>query len=725
MKEESLQNLSKFQIKLLTALANKYDNFLLIISAAVVISIAIAVISLIVYPKIKEPVLRGKPAVTFAVGAGFFTIPIYLYFYLVKIIRFGFLIQDVFPLFVLFSVYFFPLYIILMKIISFKRGPYEDNIEKDTLILGIREGDFGEKVINPNFIKLKESALRGDLHIIGGKGSGKTTTFVMPSLQQIFTDTSKSRPCVFLEDIKGVLADSVDAMEHPRKDDVMIIGYKGIAGNLLDMTDPELTANNLMLAFKNYQSGDVHEFFHNYASRFLENTLLFLDYFNRRDRGYDIPNLDHEHGHLIKPFFDFKAVTLVEVYNWVAEFDLKNYVIGYVEENRDTTGYFDPKIYECIRYFKKALRDDEGHLLSLINMISPLISEKVRKYFASPEPFDFVDAINKGKIIIVNVPTGTLGTIAKLIGLVLLLQMQKAAIKRVDSSFKIDRSRLIYIILDEVQEFMCSELAVFPAISRQAKVCNMYLHQSLGQIPEKFSDALFGNTLTKIALYVRDNQTANYLSENFGEKIVRKEMQSESKQGGVQRPGQIGAGTIKSYSKSFREEKERRFSPHDILHLPKNTAVFSRFDGGQLLESYRANLMPFYLEENDLFPVYHFIYRIKKDLSAKQISKLKKILKKTAKDINAVFKRFDKSYNSFSEEELIKKSDDFDELYNSLHNSFYFIFAFKQKTEKALVNSVFSSINKGMSKLKIDVVDRELFQGDLDTVVGKKADYGI
>ena len=63
-------------------------------------------------------------------------------------------------------------------------------------------------------------------------------------------------------------------------------------------------------------------------------------------------------------------------------------------------------------------------LSGMISLMSPLVSEKVKGFFADPNPFDFVDAINRGKVIIVNVPEGSFGTLSKLIGLVLLLQMQ-------------------------------------------------------------------------------------------------------------------------------------------------------------------------------------------------------------------------------------------------------------------------------------------------------------
>lgn len=692
--------LGKYQLKLLKTIANNESAIEKVFILMIIVSIIIAIASFIYYSRKKEPVLKKFPAITISVGAVIFSLPVFLHFYMIQLVKEGMNTSIIIPFLALFCVYFFVVYIALEEYIKKKRGTYFDNIKNNSLLLGIRKADFGEEVINPSFLHFDPKSLFGDFHVIGGKGSGKTTTFVIPPLQQILSDTSETRPSVFLIDAKGVLADSIDAMAHPRRDDIMIIGQNGISGNLLDMSDPLLTANNLSLAFSNYQGGEVNAFFQTYQETFLRNAIQFLDYFVKRDRRYDLLDEKEEgHGYLEESkFFEFKAVTIMEIYTWISEFELKKNLLKYISDNRNTEGYFNPKIHELARYFNKTLRDDEGHLSGIISMISPLISEKTKQFFADPKPFDFVDAINKGKIIIVNVPEGGFGTISKLIGLVLLLQMQKTTLKRLDSSFKINRSRFIFIILDEVQKFMCAELANFPSVSRQAKVCNMYLHQSLGQIPEKYIDDLYGNTLNKVVLYVRDNRTAEYVSQNFGEKTVRKETTSESKQGGTVRSGEIFAGSIRSMGKSFREEKELRFTAHDFVHLKRNKAIISMSDGTNILESFMIDLIPFY--NNDLFPVYHFLFKFEKPLDSKTVARLKAIFTNTGKDVNAEFKRF-----------------------HSGTDAIYFVLAFRKPVESKFVETVFDSVKTGLKAFGVSKSQK--FQGDLDTVIEKKAEAGL
>lgn len=694
------ENLSNFQIKILKTIAENIEKIEMFYLGMLALSVLIAVFSFFIYSRKKEPVLKKYPATAISVGAGLFSLSVFLHFSLVKVIIQGVDLESIIPVLLMFCGYFFPVYISLEWYINKKRGTYFNNIRNNSLLLGLRRGDFGEDIINPSFLFFDPKSLFGDFHVIGGKGSGKTTTFVIPPLQQILCDTTPTRPSVFLIDAKGVLADSIDAMAHPRRDDIMIIGQNGLSGNLLDMSDPLLTANNLNLAFSNFKGGQVSEFYKNYQETFLRNSIQFLDYFAKRERRHDfLDKSEPGHSYLEESeFFKFETVTIIQIYEWISEFNLKSNLLKYIQGTRHIDGYFNSKIYELARYFEKTLRDDEGNLSGLIDMISPLISEKIRNFFASPVAFDFVEAINQGKIIIVNVPEGGFGTMSKLIGLVLLLQMQKTTLKRLDSSFKIDRSRFIFIILDEVQKFMCDELANFPSVSRQAKVCNMYLHQSLGQIPEQYIDDLYGNTLNKVILYVRDNRTAEYVSQNFGEKTVMKETTSENKQGGVLKQGELFSSNISSHGKSFREDKERRFTAHDFVHLKKNKAIVSMSDGNNINESFMIDLLPFYM--NDIFPVYHFIFEFEKAPEKAVLARLKNMFKNTGKDINAEFKRFD-----------VKNT------------ALYFVFSFRKPVESKQVDAVFDSIKTGLKQF--GVIKSQKFQGDLDTVIEKKAQAGI
>lgn len=689
--ENNLLNLGKFQLKLLQTVELHSLEIYCFLCTLLLLSVIIAVAVFFYFPRQKKPVLKKYPVLILSAGGMLASLSIYFSFNIKNLIINGFSFKNFSPALLIFTAYFFTIYFLLEKYILIRRGTYADNCRKDSLLLGVRQGDFGEAAINPQFLFFDPKSLFGDFHIIGGKGSGKTTTFVIPPLQQILSDTSETRPTVFLIDAKGVLADMIDAMAHPRHEDIMIIGQNGVSGNLLDMTDPLLTANNLSLAFSNFQSGQVNEYYKNYQETFLRNSIQFLDFFSKRDRSLDCLNPNNgEHTYLISSgFFNFKTVTISEVYTWLSDFRLKEKFLAYFEEHKTD---FDPKMSELARYFNKTLRDDEGTLSGMISLMSPLVSEKVKGFFADPNPFDFVDAINKGKVIIVNVPEGSFGTLSKLIGLVLLLQMQKTALKRLDSSFKINRSRLIFIILDEVQKFMCSELANFPSVSRQAKVCNMYLHQSLGQIPKEYLDDLYGNTLNKVVLYVRDNATAEYLSENFGERIVKKETVSENK-GGTASQGQLFGGGITSRGKSVHEERERRFTAHDIVHLKKNKAIVSISNGESIQESFVVDLLPFYL--NDLFPVYHFIFSFG-NIDKATVSKIKAILKNTAQDVNAEFKRF-----------------------SAGESAIYFMFAFKKPVKKETVEQLYNSMKKGFEKYGF--IKSERFQGDIDAVIERKS----
>lgn len=191
------ENLSNFQIKILKTIAENIEKIEMFYLGMLALSVLIAVFSFFIYSRKKEPVLKKYPATAISVGAGLFSLSVFLHFSLVKVIIQGVDLESIIPVLLMFCGYFFPVYISLEWYINKKRGTYFNNIRNNSLLLGLRRGDFGEDIINPSFLFFDPKSLFGDFHVIGGKGSGKTTTFVIPPLQQILCDTTPTRPSVF------------------------------------------------------------------------------------------------------------------------------------------------------------------------------------------------------------------------------------------------------------------------------------------------------------------------------------------------------------------------------------------------------------------------------------------------------------------------------------------------------------------------------------------------
>ncbi|MBO4516592.1 hypothetical protein J5751_04120, partial [bacterium] len=149
------------------------------------LSVIIAVAVFFYFPRQKKPVLKKYPVLILSAGGMLASLSIYFSFNIKNLIIDGFSFKNFSPALLIFTAYFFTIYFLLEKYILIRRGTYADNCRKDSLLLGVRQGDFGEAAINPQFLFFDPKSLFGDFHIIGGKGSGKTTTFVIPPLQQI------------------------------------------------------------------------------------------------------------------------------------------------------------------------------------------------------------------------------------------------------------------------------------------------------------------------------------------------------------------------------------------------------------------------------------------------------------------------------------------------------------------------------------------------------------
>jgi type IV secretory pathway TraG/TraD family ATPase VirD4 len=154
---------------------------------------------------------------------------------------------------------------------------------------------------------------------------------------------------------------------------------------------------------------------------------------------------------------------------------------------------------------------------------------------------------------------------------------------------------------------MNPKLAEFTSVSREAKCCSLALHQSLGQVPEKYRQVVLGNFRTPIILAVNDLLTLSTFTQLFGtHKVLRRSVAETSGYSGVERrllrdhlSARVG-GESRTLSKSLSEVDEPRFSTDDILHLKKNRAVIQMFDGDETHPPRIIETLPHFKPEHQL-----------------------------------------------------------------------------------------------------------------------------
>jgi hypothetical protein len=131
----------------------------------------------------------------------------------------------------------------------------------------------------------------------------------------------------------------------------------------------------------------------------------------------------------------------------------------------------------------------------------------------SKSAFNFREAMDQGKILIVNLSKGKLGEEnSNFLGLILVPRILMAAMSRAD--IPAEQRRPFYLYVDEFQNFATPDFATILSEARKYKLNLIVANQFIGQMEEEVKNAIFGNvgTLMTFRTGVSD---ANYLQHEF------------------------------------------------------------------------------------------------------------------------------------------------------------------------------------------------------------------
>lgn len=127
--------------------------------------------------------------------------------------------------------------------------------------------------------------------------------------------------------------------------------------------------------------------------------------------------------------------------------------------------------------------------------------------------FNFREAMDFGKIILVNLSKGRIGDInANLLGMVVVGKILMAALSRVDVQEKDRRDFSLFI--DEFQNFTTESSAVIMSEARKYRLNLTVAHQFIAQLNEKIKDAVFGNVGSKVVFRI-GAPDAEFLAKEF------------------------------------------------------------------------------------------------------------------------------------------------------------------------------------------------------------------
>ncbi|MBI2099985.1 MAG: TraM recognition domain-containing protein, partial [Candidatus Vogelbacteria bacterium] len=165
----------------------------------------------------------------------------------------------------------------------------------------------------------------------------------------------------------------------------------------------------------------------------------------------------------------------------------------------------------------------------------PAIQNKVGQFTSNPlirnmigqpkSSFDFREAMDQGKIVLINLSKGRIGEVnANLLGSMLITKIYLAAMSRANLSVKeLAASKPFYFFVDEFQSFANESFANILSEARKYNLSLTIAHQYVEQMSEEVRAAVFGNVGTICAFRVGPFD-AEIFETIFGPTFMKEDM---------------------------------------------------------------------------------------------------------------------------------------------------------------------------------------------------------
>jgi hypothetical protein len=512
--------------------------------------------------------------------------------------------------------------------VTYSLPPWPDSPGGISFVLG--ESHHGLKSgysLNPCWYTLPAMGLYTGVAALGATGSAKTAGVLRPALNQFLAYTAAdpaARAGGLIMDYKASLvAPTIEAATAAgRQSDLLIIGpdqpHKWNPIHAPEL-EPRVIAGRLLAILEN-MSGQSNTgktaWIAAGASNIIEHAIGIIrqatNYITIRDLHEFVTGLD-------------SAINASDTPAAAAQAYLAGFHQLFTTQQPDAAAQAAYSWHETYFLTEYPAQDGEYRAIyvSEITRITQYFADpKYRDKFSPPLPdidFNgFYDAINTGKIVVLDANADLYGPLSNALGIFLKLDFQRAMLARPprhrenpDYNF----SRPMLLIIDEYQEFVSAGQTGDPqffALSRESKAVCLVATQSRASLVQKIGDektrVLLASLRTKIFLALTDPADTKYAAEVCGEdwQQVENVNISESVQGaGLAGAGQlVGDASTVAESRSLNSQKVNRFEPVAFRDLPTFTAIVSGFDGKQALPPERILLKPYFRPKSETYRVF-------------------------------------------------------------------------------------------------------------------------
>lgn len=303
------------------------------------------------------------------------------------------------------------------------------------------------------------------LYVIGKSGTGKSSLFISMASQ----DIANGEGVAILDPHGETIEQVLERIPEDRIEDVIYIDPSDtenpVGLNLLELDNPSqknLMASGLVSAIKqhfDFSWGPRLEYLLNYA---------------------------------ILTLLEVPGTTMLGITRLLEDNNYLNYILSKVE---------DPVV---LKFWNEEWKQMKGNQRFVTEAISP-IQNKVNRFLASTtirnilgqrnSTIDLWDAMNSGKIVLINLAKGKIGSDnANLLGALLVSRIQFYALQRANIPY--EKRRPFYMYVDEFQNFATGSFEEILSESRKYKLGLYLTHQFTAQLPEDLLKAVYGNVGT-------------------------------------------------------------------------------------------------------------------------------------------------------------------------------------------------------------------------------------
>ncbi len=320
------------------------------------------------------------------------------------------------------------------------------------------------------------------MYVIGKTGTGKSTLF-----ESMFSQDMQNGHGVGILDPHGETIEKIlERIPDHRVDDVIYFDpsdtERPVGLNLLQIDDPSqknLLASGLVSAIKQH---------------------------------FDFswgPRLEYLLNYSVLTLLDVPGTTMLGITRLLEDTNYQKFILHFVT---------DPVVK---RFWDTEYKEMKGNQRLATEAIAP-IQNKVNRFLASStirnilgqkrSTIDIWDAMNNGKILLINLSKGKIGADnANLLGALLVSRIQFYALQRAKIPYE-DR-RPFYLYVDEFQNFATGSFEEILSESRKYKLGLYLTHQFTAQLPEEMLKGVYGNVGTIAAFSLGAPDAATLASE--------------------------------------------------------------------------------------------------------------------------------------------------------------------------------------------------------------------